>query len=393
MSICYKILIKNLYINTMNKFLKLVALLLLVVTVANSQETGYLFTMKKELACTPVKNQNATSTCWCFSGISMLESELLRAGKKSYDLSEMFIVRHTYEKKAQMYARMHGSSEFAGGGEYGDLLIGCREVGLMPDIAYPGLNYGDVKHNHNEMDAALKGFMDAVIKSPRLSTAWFAGLNGILDAYLGKIPDNFSYEGKTYTPVSFMKELGINPDDYVLLTSFSHHPYYKQFVLEVPDNWAGGSWYNLPLDELIQVIDNSVITGYTVAWASDMSDKGFSMKQGVAIIPEKNWNEMTEEEASKVFNGPHAEKVITQEMRQKEFDNYTTTDDHGMHIIGLATDQSGNTFYKVKNSWGVMGKYDGFIFVSRPFVMLRTTNIMVNKNAIPQAIAKKLGII
>lgn len=377
----------------MNKYFKLVILFLLVSTIANSQDAGYIFTMKKELPYTSVKNQNATSTCWCFSGISMLESELLRMGKKPYDLSEMFIVRHTYEKKAQMYTRMHGNSSFAGGGEYGDLLSGCREVGLVPDIAYPGLNYGETKHNHSEMDASLKGFMDAVIKSSKLSTAWFAGINGILDAYLGKIPDSFNYEGKTYTPASFMKELGINPDDYVLITSFNHHPFYKQFVLEVPDNWAAGYFYNLPLDEFIQVIDNSVMTGYSVGWASDMSDKGFSMKQGVAIIPEKNWNEMTEEEVSEVFSGPHPEKLITQEIRQKEFDNFSTTDDHGMHIIGLATDQSGNTFYKVKNSWGVIGKYDGFIFVSKPYLMMRTTNIMVNKNAIPAAIAKKMGIL
>jgi bleomycin hydrolase len=377
----------------MNKFFKLVTFFILLSSIASSQETGYIFSIKKELACTPVKNQSATNTCWCFSGISMLESELLRMGKNPYDLSEMFIVRHTYEKKAQMYARMHGSSTFAGGGEYGDLLNGCREVGLVPDIAYPGLNYGEIKHNHTEMDASLKGFMDAVIKSPKLTTAWFGGVNGILDAYLGKIPDSFNYEGKTFNPVSFIKELGINPDDYVLITSFSHHPFYKPFVLELPDNWAAGSFNNLPLDELIQVIDNSVMNGYSVGWASDVSDKGFSMKQGVAIIPEQNWNEMKDDEAVKVFNGPHPEKIITQEVRQKEFDNYSTTDDHGMHIIGIATDQAGNTFYKVKNSWGVTGKYDGFIFVSRAFIMFRTTNIMVNKAAIPAAIAKKMGII
>jgi bleomycin hydrolase len=377
----------------MNKLIKLVILFIFVSASVYCQETGYTFTITKELAYTPVKNQNATSTCWCFSGISMLESELLRIGKKPYDLSEMFIVRHTYEKKAQMYSRMHGSSNFAGGGEYGDLLNGWREVGLVPDAAYPGLNYGEIKHNHTEMDGALKGYMDAVIKSSKLTTAWFAGLNGILDAYLGKNPESFTYEGKTYTPASFTKELGINPDDYVLLTSFTHHPFYKTCVLELPDNWAAGSVYNLPLDELVQIIDNSVTNGYTVAWASDMSDKGFSMKQGVAIIPEKNWNEMTEEESSKAFNGPLPEKVITQDLRQKEFDNYSTTDDHGMHIVGLATDQSGNTFYKVKNSWGVTGKYDGFIFVSKAYLMLRTTNIMVNKNAIPAAIAKKMGIL
>ena len=376
----------------MNKILKLVGLLLLVSTLANSQESGYVFTMKKELPCTPVKNQNVTSTCWCFSGISMLESELLRIGKQPNDLSVMYVVRHTYEKKAQMYVRVHGSFTLAGGGEYGDVLSAWREIGLVPDAAYPGLNYGEIKHNHGEMDAAIKGYMDAIIKSSKLTTAWFMGLNGILDAYLGKMPENFTSEGKTYTPATFTKDLGINPYDYVLLTSFNHHPFYKQCMLELPDNWAGGTFYNLPLDEFMQVIDNSLMNGYTVAWASDMSDKGFSMKQGVAIIPEKNWNEMNEEELSKAFNGPHPEKVITQELRQKDFDNYSTTDDHGMHIIGIATDQAGNTFYKVKNSWGVMGKYDGFIFVSKPFIMLRTTNIMINKHAIPEAIAKKLGL-
>ena len=376
----------------MNKILRLVILVLLAGTMAYGQDSGFTFTMKKELACTPVKNQSATNTCWCFSGISMFESELLRMGKPVYDLSEMYIVRHTYEKKADMYARMHGNSTFAGGGEYGDLVSGSTEVGLVPDAVYPGLNYGEVKHNHGEMNGVLKGYMDALIKSPKLTTAWFAGFNGILDAYLGKIPATFTYEGKNYTPASFMKELGLNPSDYAIITSFSHHPFYKQFVLEIPDNWAAGYFYNLPLDEMMQVIDNSVNNGYTVAWASDMSDRGFSMKEGVAIVPEKNWTDMTDAEKSAAFSGPHPEKVITQELRQKEFDNYATTDDHGMHIVGIATDQLGNSYYKVKNSWGVMGKYDGFLYVSKPFVALRTTNIMVNKAAIPAGIAKKMGL-
>ena len=376
----------------MNKIFKLIILLLLVSTLANSQDSVYIFTMKKEIACTPVKNQSSSSTCWCFSGIAVFESELLRMGKEPYDLSEMYIVRHTYEKKAEMYTRMHGSSSFSGGGEYGDLIEGSREVGLLPDVAYPGLNYGETKHNHRELGAVLKGFMDGLLKSLKLTTAWIPGFNGILDAYLGEIPATFSYDGKTYTPVSFMKELGINPDDYICLTSFTHHPFYEPFVLELPDNWAAGLFYNLPLDEFMQVIDNAITNGYTVGWASDMSDKGFSMKEGVAIVPEKNWNEMTEDETANVFTEPKPEKVITQEMRQTEFDNYSTTDDHGMQIMGLATDQEGNTYYKVKNSWGITGKYEGFLFVSKPFVALRTTNIMVNKNAVPPAIAKKMGI-
>jgi bleomycin hydrolase len=377
----------------MKNSFKLTIVLLLLSAITYGQETGYTFTMKKDLPCTPVKNQSATSTCWCFSGISLFESELLRMGKKQYDLSEMYIVRYTYEKKAGQYARMHGNSTFAAGGEYGDLLNGSREAGLVPDNVYPGLNYGETKHNHSEMDAGLLGYMDGIIKSRKLTTAWQGGVSGILDSYLGKNPQTFTVDGKSYTPLTYMKELGLNPDDYIIFTSFSHHPYYKQFALEVPDNWGSGLFYNLPLDEFIQVIDNAVSNGYSVAWASDMSDKGFSMKEGVAVIPEKNWDEMTPEEASSVFKGPHPEKVITQEMRQKEFDNYTTTDDHGMHIVGLATDQSGNTFYRVKNSWGVVGKYDGFIYVSKPFVMLRSTNCMVNKKAIPEAIAKKMGIL
>jgi bleomycin hydrolase len=378
--------------NKMKRIISLSLILIMAGSFAISQETGYIFTSKKDIPCTSVKNQSATNTCWCFSGLSFFESEMIRMGKKPVDLSVMYIVRHTYEKKAEMYARMHGKSELAGGGEYGDDLTGVSEVGLVPEVVYQGLNYGTTLHNHGEMDGVLKGYMDALIKNTKLSTAWMAGFNGILDAYLGKVPATFTYEGKSYTPATFMKETGINPDNYICLTSFSHHPFYAKFALEVPDNWAAGLFMNVPVEDMMQIIENSVQNGYSVAWASDMSDRGFSMKEGVAIVPEKNWSDMTPEEAAKAFSGPKAEKVITQELRQKEFDNYLTTDDHGMHIVGLATDQSGTAFYKVKNSWGIMGKYNGYIYVSKPYIALRTTNIMVNKKAIPEAIAKKMGI-
>jgi bleomycin hydrolase len=376
----------------MNKIIKLVIILLLVSGFTYGQEKGYSFTIKKELPCTPVKSQASSSTCWCFSGISVMESELLSMDKGTFDLSEMYIVRHTYEKKAEMYARMHGNANFGGGSEFGDVIEGSREVGLVPETAYPGLNYGTTSHNHREMDGVLKGFMEALVKNRSLTTAWMEGINGILDAYLGEMSSEFLYEGKTYTPASFMKELGLDPDDYICLTSFTHHPFYEPFVLELPDNWAAGLFYNLPLDEFMQVIDNAISTGYTVGWASDVSDRGFSMTEGVAIVPQKDWSEMSEDEVKKAFEGPLTEKVITQEMRQKDFDNYSTTDDHGMQIMGIATDQEGNSYYKVKNSWGITGKYDGYLFVSKPFVALKTTNIMVNKNAIPDAIAKKLGV-
>lgn len=376
----------------MKRILTLSFLIFLAGAIVNGQDKGYIFTAKKDLACTPVKDQAATNTCWCFSGISLFESELLRIGKKQVDLSEMYIVRHTYEKKADMYARMHGNSTFAGGGEYGDLLTGTAEVGLVPEIVYPGMNYGEKEHNHHELDAVLRGYMDPLSKGSKLSTAWKNGFKGILDAYLGKMPQTFTYEEKSFTPSSFTKELGINPEDYIIFTSFSHHPFYKQFPLEVPDNWAAGLFWNLPLEDMMQIIDNAIATGYTVAWASDMSDKGFSMKEGVAIVPEKNWSDMTAEEAARTFATPQKEKIITQAIRQAEFDNFSTTDDHGMHIVGLATDQTGTTFYKVKNSWGITGKYDGFIYVSKPYIMLRTTNCMVNRNAIPAEIRKKMGI-
>ena len=330
------------------KRLTLIPLLLLAFAFTthaqDTDTTGYRFTMVKSLPATPVKNQYQTSTCWSFSSISLLESELLRSGKGEFDLSDMFIVRHVYERKVRKYVRFHGSAHLAGGGAFNDVPAILKECGMVPDEVYAGLEYGSDKHRHNELDAVVKAYADAVVKNGNgeLSTAWLPGLHGILDAYLGEVPQDFMWKGKRFTPVSFANEaMGLDPDDYVLLTSYTHHPFHKPFVLEVPDNWNFGLVYNLPLDDLMRTIDHAIEKDYTIAWAADISEKGFNFRKGVAIVPEKDWDEMTKGEADSVFLAPGPERTITQEMRQAAFDNYTTTDDHGMHITGIAKDANG----------------------------------------------------
>lgn len=376
----------------MKHIIALVMLLMIVSAATQSQESEYKFVIKKEVAATPVKNQSLTSTCWSFSGLSFFESELMRMGKKPYDLSEMFIVKEAYRRKAEEYAKRRGSCAFSPGGQYFDLLSIIKETGLVPDEVYPGLNYGSKNHNHDELDAVLKGYMNGVLKSSKNTPAWMAGLNGILEAYLGSMTSGFEYEGEYYTPKDFSKELGLNFDDYIVISSFSDHPYYKESVLEVPDNWSPCTYYNMPVNELIQTIDNALMNGYSVAWAADMKGKGFNMKKGVAIVPEKDWDDLSETEIEAMFERPHRQKKVTQELRQRQFGDYTITGDHGMHIIGLAEDQMGNVYYKVKNSWGETGKHNGYIFVSREYVMLKTTNCMINKNSLPLNVAQKMGM-
>lgn len=378
----------------MKRIVFLIVSIVLININTSAQDTGYKFKMKKEITATPVKSQYRTSTCWSFSTLSFLESELIRMGKGEFDLSEMFVVRYTYLGKADKYVRMHGNSNLAGGGAFHDVLNVIRKYGIVPEEVYSGKVIGEENHIHGELDAVIKGYIDAVVKNRnrKLTPIWKKGLAGIVDAYLGKIPDKFEYNGKTYTPKTFATELGINPDDYIVLSSFTHHPFYEKFILEIPDNWAWGECYNLPLNEFEEVLDNALKNGFSVAWGSDMSDKGFSRNFGVAVVPEKDWEEMTEEELSNVFKTPCKQKNITQELRQEGFDNFTTTDDHGMHIIGIGKDQKGNKFYKVKNSWGEYGPYDGYLYASKAFILLKTINYMVHKDAVPEPIRKKLGI-
>jgi bleomycin hydrolase len=370
-----------------------------------SDDSTYHFTMIKQLKTTPVKNQYRSGTCWSFSGISFIESELIRMGKGEYDLSEMFVVRNAYKEKADKYIRMHGATNFASGGEFHDVINCIRDYGIVPEEAYKGLLEGEKGHVHGEMDAVLKAMLDAVMKNnnKQLSPAWKKGFDCLLDAYLGDYPNSFTYKGKTYTPKSFAAELGINPDDYIEIGSYTHHPFYTKFILEIPDNWVWADIYNVPLNDFERILDNAIETGYTIAWGSDVSDKGFVWKKGIAIVPEKDvadlsdlergkWDKLSEKEKEEqIYNGK--EKTITQEMRQHAFDNYNTTDDHGMHIVGIAKDQWGNKFYYVKNSWGSENHiYNGFFYASKPFVLMNTTSIMINKKALPADIAKKLGI-
>jgi bleomycin hydrolase len=369
---------------------------------------GYKFSTVKEVKITPIKNQHRSGTCWSFSGLAFLESEMLRMGKPEMDLSEMFVVRNAYADKAVKYVRFHGSLNFGGGGSFYDVVETVRKYGIVPEEAYKGLEYGEEMHVHGEFDAVTKAYVDAIIGNPnkKISTAWKAGYDGILDAYMGKLPQSFDFQGKTYNPTTFASSLGLNLNDYVYVSSYTHHPFYQKFVLEVPDNWAFGDMYNLPLDEFIQIFDNAINTGYSVAWASDVSEKGFAYKHGIAIVPEANVKEMNNSEKSKwtdlsqkekdemlyKFDKPGIEKNITQEDRQKAFDNYLTTDDHGMLIYGIATDQNGNKYYMVKNSWGTTDKYKGVFYASEAFVKYKTLSILVHKNAIPKAIAKKIGL-
>ncbi len=368
----------------------------------------YEFTMINDIAATPVKDQSRSGTCWSFASIGFLESELLRMGKGEYDLSEMWIVRNAYVEKAIKYVRMHGKAEFSQGGATHDVFNMIKKYGIVPEEVYSGLNYGTDNHSLYELDAALRGYVDGIVKNPNytLTTAWLEGLNGILDAYLGERPEKFVYNGKEYTPITFAESLGLNLDDYVSISSFTHHPFYTEFIMEVPDNWAWGTSWNLPLDEMMAVVDNSLKNGYTVDWASDVSEKGFQYSRGFAVIPttvvenmsnseRARWETMSASARNNIAataTEPITEMTITQEMRQEAYDNFQTTDDHGMLLTGIAKDQNGNTFYKVKNSWNTDNIYDGYFFASAPFVAYKTLNIFVHKDAIPKDIRKKIGL-
>lgn len=395
----------------MKKILSLAALAALctsayAVEPVNPDSTGFKFTDVKLVKTTPVKDQNKSGTCWCFASTSFLEDELLRKTGKEYDLSEMFTVYHCYLDKAKKFQRMGGKINFAQGGSAVDVPYVWTTYGAVPEEVYAGLNYGEDKHDHYEMADLLTGYMEAIAKPrKKLSTAWQKGLEGILDAYLGKLPESFKYEGKTYTPQSFAKSLPLDMNDYVAITSFTHHPFYIWFPIEVADNWLWEKSFNVPMEEMKAVVDNAIEKGYPVVWSADVSEPGFKWMQGYALLPEakdakdmdntelSRWVKLSDKdrEAEKYkITGPCKEQTVTQESRQKGFDNLETTDDHGMEIVGIATDQEGNRYYKVKNSWDTNQIYDGFFYVSEPYFLAKTMGIYVNKEALPKETAKRL---
>lgn len=397
----------------MNKLIALAALGLCFSNVyakspkKNKAEEGFIFTTVKESPITSIKNQNQSSTCWSFSSLGFLESELLRLGKGEFDLSEMFVVHKTMQERGENYVRYHGDASFSPGGSFSDIIACYQKHGMVPQEAMPGIMYGDSLPNHNEVDAVAGTYVQAIGKGNfrKLSPVWKQGLCAIYDTYLGECPKEFTYKGKTYTPRSFADEvLQLNPNDYVSLTSYTHHPFYTQFFVEVQDNWRNALSYNLPIDELMAVMDNAVNNGYTFAWGADVSEEGFT-RDGIAVCPnaEKGaeltgsdmarWLGLSKADKRKELTSkPMPEIEVTQEMRQKAFDNWETTDDHGMVIYGVAKDQNGKEYYMVKNSWGESGKYKGIWYASKTFAKYKTMNILIHKDAIPADIAKKLGL-
>ena len=379
----------------------------------NKEGSEYEFKILKELEANPVQNQNRTGTCWSFSSLSFFESELQRLGKGTHNLSEMFIVRNAYIGKAENYLRMYGTFTFGQGGAFHDIPWVINRYGIVPESVYDGLNYGSDIHLHEEMEKIMHAMVKELAKKPqrgKLTPNWKLAFEGVVDAYLGELPSDlnefqFEVNGKSYNPFSYAEELNLKMDDYVSLTSYIHHPFYETFVLEVQDNWAMQQSYNLPLDEFMMVMEEAVMNGYTFAWGADVSEKGFSSRDALAILPQdestirekgkdnRYFNSAGAEKISNAFMSPVEEKVVTQQERQDAFDSQETTDDHGMHITGLVEDQNGTKYFKVKNSWGTeYNQCGGYFYASFPYVRYKTMNILVHKDAVPKSIKKKIGL-
>lgn len=386
------------------------ALVALTAFSANAQSNKPVFTVVKENPITSIKNQSRSGTCWAYSTLSFFESEILKKSGKTYDLCESFVANKDYMDRAVQVVRLHGDCQFAQGGSAYDVYHVLKNYGICPEEAmpFPGSLYGDSLNNYNEFFSVLEPIVNAVAKSkaPKISSQWKVSLQGVLDAYLGKCPEEFTYQGKKYTPKSFAASLGLNWDDYVTFTSYTHHPFWTEFPVEVQDNWRNpGSW-NVPMEDMMRIIDNAVMNGYTVAWGGDVSEEGFT-RQGLAYMIDTKateslagsdmarWLNLTKAKRTSLLDSLGCkvpEIVPTQKMRQERFDNWELTDDHGMLIYGIAKDQHGREYYMVKNSWGETGAYKGTWYMSKAFIAAKTMDFMINKNAIPKDIRKKLGI-
>lgn len=337
---------------------------------------AYEFTVQNAAECTDVKSQGSTGTCWSFATTSFLESELIRQGRTKYNLSEMFIVKNIYKEKGSNYVLRHGKTNFGEGALAHDYINAVGRYGVVPESAFSG-KLEEGKHNHGEMANLLQGVLESVVKMKSPSPRWRQVYDSILDTYLGTAPEVFELNGQTYTAKSFAQSFNFDPKDYINITSYTHHPFYESFVLEIPDNFSSGSYLNLPIDEVIEIMDHAVAQGYTVAWDGDVSEATFSSSKGLAVLP-------TEDSRRSALKKPGQEQDVTQEMRQETFEAYGTTDDHLMHLVGIATDQNGTKYYMIKNSWGEMGPYKGYIHMSEAYARLKTVSILVHKDAIPE---------
>ncbi len=404
------------------KFLAATALAFAMPCFVNAQEAeqapkeeGWIFSEEVKIPITSIKDQNAAGTCWCYSSLAFVEAELLRMNNKEYDFSEMFLVWNTYMDRAQATVRTHGDISFSQGGSFYDVLYGIKHYGLVPDSELPaGVTHGETLSDFSEFSRVCDPFVEGIVKGRKLQTdaegnpLWRKAMAGILDAYIGERPETFVYEGVEYTPMSFAESTGFNPDDYVNLASFSHHPFYEKFVIEVQDNWRWGTAYNLPIDEFMEVMNYAIDNGYTIAWGSDVSEKGWLRgdNAGIAVLPDldaKSNNDAgtdmarwiglsASDRAKEGYSKPTPQRWVSQEDRQIAYDNYETGDDHGMLIYGKAKDQIGNNYFIVKNSWGDYGKFEGSLYASEAFVRYKTMNIIVHKDALPKNIKKALGI-
>lgn len=343
---------------------------------------GYGFKIEKKVECTDVKSQDNTGTCWCFAGASFLESELIRRGKGEHNISEMFLVKNVYKDKAMNYVLRSGKANFGQGALAHDFINAVDRHGLIPEEFFDGLDEGVKKHDHGELEVILKGVLDALIKQKKLSKKWRVAYDRILDVYIGESPAEFEYQMQKYTPMTLKEKVDFRGEDYCSMTSYTHHPFYKKFVLEIPDNNSNGSFYNVPIDDLVNVIDNAIENGYSVAWDGDVSEAGFSSRFGMAILAE-------DPNRGDKFTKPGKEKIVTQEMRQDSFYSYSTTDDHLMHLTGISKDKNGNKYYVIKNSWGEVGPYKGYLHMSEAYLRLKTVAILVHKDGVPAKLRMK----